>query len=275
MSPIQTEIYFTTGDFAKLCEVTKQTLFHYDNIGLLCPDHKDSKGYRYYSYTQFDTMYVIESLKEMEMSLSDIKVFISNTTPDTMIDLFKEKSKQLSEKINNLISIQNSIEKKIQITEDAKTTDFSEIKLVQAEEEYFYLSAPLLNYDDDENRATISYFYKVCMRTLHEKYSIGVILEKHELLSGEHHSFKYLFAKTDFTDALPLVKKDATLQVVGYHIGKHENIADTYNEMMHFIESKKLEMTDFSYAEPLMDRISVNDSNQYVTKITIPVKKLK
>ncbi|CAD2078612.1 Multidrug-efflux transporter 1 regulator [Jeotgalicoccus aerolatus] len=275
MSPIQTEIYFTTGDFAKLCEVTKQTLFHYDNIGLLCPDHKDSKGYRYYSYTQFDTMYVIESLKEMEMSLSEIKVFISNTTPDTMIDLFKEKSNQLSEKINNLISIQKTIEKKIQITEQAKTADFSKIKLVQAEEEYLYLSAPLLNYDDDENRASISYFYKECMRTLHEKYSIGVILEKHELLSGEHHSFKHLFAKTDFTDALPLVKKDATLQVVGYHIGKHENIADTYNEMMHFIESEKLEMTDFSYEEPLMDRISVNDSNQYVTKITIPVKKLK
>lgn len=35
---MKSEIYFTTGDFAKLCEVTKQTLFHYDNIGLLCPN---------------------------------------------------------------------------------------------------------------------------------------------------------------------------------------------------------------------------------------------
>src|SRR5699024_3309533 len=178
-------------------------------------------------------------------------------------------------KNNNLINIQKTIEKKIQITEQAKTADFSKIKLVHAEEEYLYLSAPLLNYDDDENRASISYFYKECMRTLHEEYSIGVILEKHELLSGEHNSFKHLFARTDFADALPLVKKDDTLQVVGYHIGKHENIADTYNEMMHFIESEKLEMTDFSYEDPLMDRISVKDSNQYVTKITIPVKKLK
>src|SRR5699024_12531624 len=88
------------------------------------------------------------------------------------------------------------------------------------------------------------------MRTLHEKYSIGVILEKHELLSGEHHSFKHLFAKTDFTDALPLVKKDATLQVVGYHIGKHENIADTYNGLLHFIKSSKLELTALSTDAP-------------------------
>ncbi|AHZ14560.1 hypothetical protein V529_05340 [Bacillus velezensis SQR9] len=27
--------YFTTGEFAKLCHVKKQTLFHYDEIGLL------------------------------------------------------------------------------------------------------------------------------------------------------------------------------------------------------------------------------------------------
>src|SRR5690625_2279956 len=104
---MKSEIYFTTGDFAKLCEVTKQTLFHYDNIGLLKPHHKDNKGYRYYSYIQFDTMYVIESLKEMEMPLSEIKTFINITTPDTMIALFKEKSNQISEKINHLMNIQN------------------------------------------------------------------------------------------------------------------------------------------------------------------------
>ena len=26
--------YFTTGEFAKLCKVKKQTLFHYDDIGI-------------------------------------------------------------------------------------------------------------------------------------------------------------------------------------------------------------------------------------------------
>lgn len=30
--------YFTTGEFAKLCHVKKQTLFHYDEIGLLFSD---------------------------------------------------------------------------------------------------------------------------------------------------------------------------------------------------------------------------------------------
>lgn len=267
---MKSEIYFTTGDFAKLCEVTKQTLFHYDNIGLLCPHHKDEKGYRYYSYTQFDTMYVIESLKEMEMPLSEIKEFISITTPDTMIELFKEKSRQISEKINNLASIQNTIEKKILITEEAKKTDFSEIVLTEADEEYLYLGAPLDN-DDDENRAAISDFYQVCMRELHEKYSIGALIKIEDPAASEVGSFEYLFAKTDYTDALPLAKKEQGLQVTGYHIGKYEAFSDTYEKMFSFIKEHRLKAADHFYAEPILDRISVNDSDKYVTKITMPV----
>ncbi len=268
---MKSEIYFTTGDFAKLCEVTKQTLFHYDHIGLLHPAHKDDKGYRYYSYTQFDTMYVIESLKEMEMPLKEIKDFISVTTPDTMIELFKEKSKQISEKINNLASIQNTIEKKILITEEAKKTDFSEIVLTEAAEEHLYLSAPLLNYDEEENKAAISDFYKVCMSELHEKYSIGAMMNIDDAAKREIDSFEYLFAKTDYTDALPLVKKDKTMRVTGYHTGQYENVAVTFDAIFDFIEENNLTPVDYLYAEPILDRISVNDSDKYVTKITIPV----
>ena len=31
----------TTGEFAKICNVKKHTLFHYDDIGLLKPDYYD------------------------------------------------------------------------------------------------------------------------------------------------------------------------------------------------------------------------------------------
>lgn len=268
---MKSKIYFTTGDFAKLCEVTKQTLFHYDQIGLLHPNHKDSKGYRYYSYTQYDTMYVIESLKEMEMPLREIKEFISVTTPDTMIELFKEKSKQISEKINNLASIQNTIEKKILITEEAIKTDFNEIVLAEAEEEYLYLSALLLNNDDDENKAAISDFYKVCMSELHEKYSIGVMMKIEDVADAQFENFAHLFAKTDYTDALPLKKNDKTMQVIGYHTGQYENVEKTYDAMFNFIEKNHLHPVDYLYTEPILDRISVNDSDKYVTKITIPV----
>ena len=41
--------YFTTGEFAKICEIEKHVLFYYDQIGLLQPAFVDENNYRYYS----------------------------------------------------------------------------------------------------------------------------------------------------------------------------------------------------------------------------------
>ena len=49
----------TTGEFAKICNVKKHTLFHYDDIGLLKPDYYDENGYIFYSYSQLNLFYFI------------------------------------------------------------------------------------------------------------------------------------------------------------------------------------------------------------------------
>ena len=51
----------TTGEFAKICNVKKHTLFHYDDIGLLKPDYYDENGYRFYSYSQLNLFYIYEA----------------------------------------------------------------------------------------------------------------------------------------------------------------------------------------------------------------------
>ena len=45
--------YMTTGEFARRMGVTKNTLFHYDNIGLFLPEIVDTNDYRYYSIWRF------------------------------------------------------------------------------------------------------------------------------------------------------------------------------------------------------------------------------
>ena len=41
---MQQDIYMTTGEFARMMRVSKDTLFHYDKIGLLKPDIVMSRG---------------------------------------------------------------------------------------------------------------------------------------------------------------------------------------------------------------------------------------
>ena len=90
--------YFTTGEFAKLCKVNKQTLFYYDRIGLLSPAIKKENGYRYYSIRQFEVFSVIELFKNMGMSLKDIQSFIQNKSPESFLQLMYEQKEEIAKK---------------------------------------------------------------------------------------------------------------------------------------------------------------------------------
>ena len=75
------EQLYTTGQFAELCGVKKQTLFHYDDIGLLVPALVEDNGYRRYSYSQYQDFLLISCLKEAGMSLTEIKDYLEESDP--------------------------------------------------------------------------------------------------------------------------------------------------------------------------------------------------
>ena len=87
--------YLTAGEFAKICDIPKHVLFHYDDIGLFQPEYKAENGYRYYSYRQYDTFLVIMNLKKMGMSLKDIKVFLSKRDPSLFLSLLEDKFEEI------------------------------------------------------------------------------------------------------------------------------------------------------------------------------------
>lgn len=52
------QVYFTTGEFAKIVGVSKHTLFHYDKLGIFSPELKGENEYRYYSAFQVEPFFV-------------------------------------------------------------------------------------------------------------------------------------------------------------------------------------------------------------------------
>ena len=61
----KSELYFTTGEFARILGVRKHTLFHYDEIGLFSPALKEENGYRYYFVWQMDMFEGIRALQKL------------------------------------------------------------------------------------------------------------------------------------------------------------------------------------------------------------------
>lgn len=87
--------YVTTGEFAKLCKVNKQTIFYYDQIGILSPVMKNEKGYRYYSIHQLELFFVIDLLKDLGMSLNDIQQYMQNKSPESFLSIMYRKKRRL------------------------------------------------------------------------------------------------------------------------------------------------------------------------------------
>lgn len=163
----------------------KQTLFHYDEIGLLSPEVTNDKGYRYYSYHQFDVFSVIQLLKEVGMPLKDIKLFLKNKTPGELIELLKNKSQEIDIKINHLNSIQKIIQTKIELTERALSIDDSQITLQELEEERLFLSSSILDCSDKGFLKSVSTFIEFIKdNQLDLGYPIGAIVSKEQVKQG-------------------------------------------------------------------------------------------
>jgi DNA-binding transcriptional MerR regulator len=70
---------FTVGDFARLAQVSKRLLRYYDEIGLFKPSHSDEwTGYRYYRAEQMSDLNRILALKELGLSLDQIRQALSD-----------------------------------------------------------------------------------------------------------------------------------------------------------------------------------------------------
>ena len=95
-------VLFTIGQFAALHEINKKTLMWYDEIGLLKPACIKENGYRYYSYQQSSTLETILMLRELNVSLDEIKQFMENRTMDTFDCLLQEKITELDKTINGI-----------------------------------------------------------------------------------------------------------------------------------------------------------------------------
>ncbi len=70
------------GNFARIGQVTVQTLRHYDDLGLLKPSEVDAlSGYRYYTLEQLPRLHRILALKDLGFSLEQIARLLEEDLP--------------------------------------------------------------------------------------------------------------------------------------------------------------------------------------------------
>ncbi len=70
--------YLKSGSFAALCKTTKDTLIHYDHLGLLHPAKVADSGYRLYLPSQIYRFASIRALVDAGLSLEEVRELLSS-----------------------------------------------------------------------------------------------------------------------------------------------------------------------------------------------------
>lgn len=69
--------HWKVGDLAKLTGLTVRTLRFYDQIGLFSPSDQTDSGHRLYSESDLSRLHQIVSLKELGLSLDEVKAVLA------------------------------------------------------------------------------------------------------------------------------------------------------------------------------------------------------
>lgn len=267
--------YFNTGEFAKLCNIKKQTLFHYDDIGLLSPEIKTENGYRYYSVQQFEVFNVILVLKELKMPLKEIKAYLDNKTPDALIKLFEHKITEVHKEIDHLTKIQKFMETKINITKKACSIDYSKITLEVLKEEKLVLSRSIQNLSYKDYLKAVSEHMEYCnLHHLDTGHSISVMISKKNVLDGVNENYSYVYTKlvsNKNAKVKSIFTKPKGLYAVAYHVGSYTTIDKTYKRILAFLTEANLNIGDYAYEEYVLDETTMKGYDNYVTQILVEV----
>jgi len=92
---------FKIGDFSKLCRVPTSMLRYYADIGLLEPAHTDKfTGYRYYTADQLHRLNRILALRDLGLSLEQIKAVLDKAlSPEEIRGMLRLRQAEIQAQI--------------------------------------------------------------------------------------------------------------------------------------------------------------------------------
>ncbi len=267
--------YLTTGEFAALCGVKKDTIFYYDQIGILKPDYIADNGYRYYSPDQVMVFEIITTLKAVGMSLKEIQKYSSRQNTQEFLDLLKEKKQELIETQRRLTDTIGFVDHTIGIIKTSLQVNTGEVYLEQCDEEYMVITTtPSL---DDMNDTS----YWVQIEELSEycdEHKLGSVFPIGEIILREN--FEQNIFRSDYYCSKPVRKmsgtkihrKPAGRYAVLYHRGSYKTLADAYKKLKDYIEKNNLRIQGDLYEQDQLYLFSKSDPNDYLMKVSIAVE---
>lgn len=266
---------FSIGEVAKLFHISVGSLRHYEELGLITPEHIDpNSGYRYYSTRQFEALNTIRYLRALDMPLCEIADFLGNRDVERIKDKLRAQKRAVAEKAEELKRIERKIDNRLSAIADAESSEFDTIKLVQKGPcrlvwvgdslkicEFLDMETPIRKLEPTGAEAVVFL----------GKVGVGISAE---------HLRKHCF---DRYDGIFLILDDedrysgkaenipATLCASIRFRGSHGEAPEQYRKLTGYLAKHKLDICGFSREITMIDYGITDNTEKFVTEISIPV----
>ena len=266
------------GEFARLRNITTETLRHYDRIGLLKPIKVDPKtGYRYYSILQYEELGTIKELRQLGMSTDEIKKYFDNRNLEQSVNILKDKHYELKNRIKELQELEESINEKIEHLEYiSEELDFEDIVIKEIKErEIITFDKPI------KNEIDLSY---ICLELENELKEIapivasnryGAIIKQKDIELNKYTEsvVMFLFIKDkENIDENYIKKISKGVYACMYYKGSIWDVEVNLKKMVKYIEKQGYRVCGDALQISQID-ISVTDKREEVLyEIQIPIR---
>ncbi|MCO1335699.1 MerR family transcriptional regulator [Microbulbifer sp. OS29] len=131
---------FRIGEFSKIAQTAVSQLRYYDQIGLFQPAHTDeSTGYRYYSTIQLPELNRIIALKELGISLEQIKMMVlKDVSVQEIQGMLLLRKAQIEQTVQEQVNRLKIIEARLKEVEQPESLNTDGIILKRMPEQPFY-----------------------------------------------------------------------------------------------------------------------------------------
>lgn len=264
---------FSTGEFAKLLEVNKDTLLYYDKIDLFKPAGTFENGYRYYTFDQFDQFVAIQSLRAVELPIKDLKTYFDAPNTQNLRQLALEQQEKVAREIQKLQDIQFFLERTVTLTKEMEQITFGQVSIKELPAEPVVYSDEKIDWSlslEELYERTTPFLKKLGVKST---AAYGIVYPKENFLNKEFGDVSYLFCRLDCPSAK---MRPAGHYAIIYHQGYDEvSQIETYNTLLSYLEKEQLALDGDFYEEYLLHSIAAKEEKDYITKISVKVKREK
>lgn len=263
--------YFTAGEFAKLHHLNKRTLHYYDDIGIFSPSHKGENGYRYYTYKQSMELENILALRELGMSIEEIKTYLCNPNKDDFQKIVNYKIHEIEQTISHLKQLKIILKQKTDMLALCDNIYDGKIETVELEMQYLLMTPLPLSFETESNLLDQSLPILEHLKDAWElsvyKKNCGSYISIEKVKNGEFDNYDGIFTQIN-AKRKNLYTKPKGRYLRGFCVGDWDKIPKLYEKMLHFAKENNLRLSGYAF-ECGLNEFAIANEEDYVTQIEI------